>query len=104
MTTADRVVDRLAALGWKVKSWGELHRWRGQGMMNRAAGMDAPTWDFECTLMDGRRAIVESHIPVGWILKQPTESVSVDDEDFSSPGMLRLHLDTRTLPASWRRR
>lgn len=121
LSNAQKLVKGLSDLGYSI--WGtsfHIHRWLGQGMMNKAAGEIAPTWvlladplwRFEkviqngsnpnVTLPDGEKGKMEicSHIPLSHILKCTPEEweISVD----RVTGTPRLIIDVPDLPEGWK--
>ena len=87
----------------------------GQGMMNKAAGEIGPTWWLGVNGYHDRKRIydaksrlkaewngeavteIESHMPLGWILKQPPAEWELGDKEY---GVVEVMV--RKSPPSWK--
>jgi hypothetical protein len=115
-SNAERLVAGISHHGYAVFGASfHILRWKGQGMMNKAAGEAAPTWELRANPLwrhgkviangehpqvrfpDGevRRIEVASHMPLTWLLKQAASEWILDFEDG------RLTVDAPNLPDSW---
>ena len=113
-----RLVRLLHGRGVEFEGDGTLfiRRNLGQGMMNRAGGTDAPTWELRtdapanyddhilypgrgpALTFDGSRYLgLQSHMPLTWILRQPVEEWEIAPHEFTG-GLL---VTVKTLPPHW---
>lgn len=119
--SARKLTDLLKHHGYEIRPMGVVFilRDNGQPMMNKAFGEVAPTWELRCDALhhhgrledagdapevwsDGRsigQCEIGSYLPLGFILKQPKDSVQIKFED--SVPLPRLAIYCDGLPESW---